>query len=299
MSEIVPETDLREFLRTRRARITPEQAGLPPHPGVRRVPGLRREEVAQLAGVSVDYYIRLERGRSTSVSESVLEAVARVLQLDDTERSHLFALAKPARRRPCTVAAQRARTGLLRALDNITDVPALLLGHRLDVLASNHLIRALYPDFETLPAGEQNMARYMFLNPAARDLYSNYWVETAREIVGMLHLYTSHHPHDSRLAQLVGDLSRNDPDFRRWWADHDVFRPQHGTKRYHHPLVGELTLGYEAFTPIGDPDQTLGIYTVKPGSPSEDALRMLASWNIDTASITPRHPPRANPARLR
>ncbi|MFD5057192.1 MULTISPECIES: helix-turn-helix domain-containing protein [unclassified Streptomyces] len=286
MSEHVPETDLREFLRTRRARITPEQAGLPPHPGVRRVPGLRREEVAQLAGVSVDYYVRLERGRSTGASVSVLEAVARALQLNDTERNHFFALAKPARHRPRTTATQCARPGLLRALENVADIPALLLGHRLDLLATNRLACALYLDFDALPAGERNMARYIFLNDAARDLYVD-WPGTAREIVGMLHLYASHHPRDPRLAQLVGDLSDSDRDFRRWWADHDVYQPQYGSKRYHHPLVGDLTLGFEAFMPMGDPDQTLGLYTVEPGSPSENALRMLAGWTAENAHISP------------
>ncbi|MFF7928876.1 helix-turn-helix domain-containing protein [Streptomyces mirabilis] len=286
MSQHVSEPDIRDFLRTRRARVTPEQAGLPPHPGARRVPGLRREEVAQLAGVSVDYYIRLERGRTTRVSASVLDAVARALQLNDTERSHLFALASPALQRPQAGAAQRARPGLLRALENIADVPALLLGHRLDVLATNHLARAFYRDFEGLPGGEWNMARYMFLDAAARDLYAD-WPGTAREIVGMLHLYASHHPRDPRLARLVGELSAGDRDFRRWWAEHDVHQPKHGSKRYHHPLVGDLTLGFEAFTPMGDPDQTLGLYTVEPGSPSENALRMLASWIADNTHIQP------------
>jgi transcriptional regulator with XRE-family HTH domain len=287
MSDRDPDNDLREFLRSRRARITPEQAGLAPQPGTRRVPGLRREEVAQLAGVSVDYYIRLERGRSASVSDSVLEAVARALQLNDTERNHLFALAKPARQRPRPIAAQRARPGLVRVLENITEVPALLIGHRLDVLATNRLTRAFYLDFEALPVGERNMARYMFLNEAARDLYVD-WPETGREVVGMLRLYASHHPHDSRLDQLVADLSAGDPDFRRWWADHEVFLPQYGSKRYHHPLVGDLTLGFEAFTPTGDPEQTLGLYTVEPGSPSENALRMLAGWTAGNGRIDPR-----------
>lgn len=286
MSQHVPEPDIRDFLRTRRARITPEQAGLPPHPGVRRVPGLRRDEVAQLAGVSVDYYVRLERGRSTSVSAAVLDAVARALQLNDTERNHLYALANPTRQRPHPRASQRARPGLLRALANIADIPALLLGHRLDVLATNHLARAFYRDFEGLPDGEWNMARYMFLDAAARDLYVD-WLATAREIVGMLHLYASHHPRDPRLAQLVGELSVADRDFRRWWAEHDVYQPKYGSKRYHDPLVGDLTLGFEAFTPAGDPDQTLGLYTVEPGSPSENALRMLASWTADSTHIQP------------
>ncbi|WP_326814311.1 MmyB family transcriptional regulator [Streptomyces sp. NBC_01763] len=129
------------------------------------------------------------------------------------------------------------------------------------------------------------MARYIFLNDAARDLYVD-WPGTAREIVGMLHLYASHHPHDPRLAQLVGDLSDSDRDFRRWWADHDVYQPRYGSKRYHHPLVGDLTLGFEAFMPMGDPDQTLGLYTVEPGSPSEKALRMLAGRTADNAHIS-------------
>ncbi|WP_405943140.1 helix-turn-helix domain-containing protein [Streptomyces sp. NBC_00207] len=274
---------MRDFLRTRRARITPEQAGLAPHPGARRVPGLRREEVAQLAGVSVDYYVRLERGRTTSASAAVLNAVAHALQLNDIERNHLFALADPTGQQTDTPTAQRARPGLLRVLENITDVPALLLGHRLDVLAVNHLTRALYRDFEGLPVGERNMARYMFLAPEARDLYVD-WPETARENVGMLRLYASHHPRDPQLAQLVGELSAGDRDFRRWWSEHDVYRPQYGSKRYHHPFAGDLTLGFEAFTPIGDPDQTLGLYTVEPGSPSDNALRVLAGW---TANNTP------------
>jgi transcriptional regulator with XRE-family HTH domain len=284
MGQEVPETDIRVFLRSRRARISPEQAGLPMLPGVRRVPGLRREEVAQLAGVSVDYYVRLERGRSASVSVSVLDAVARALQLNDAERDHLFALAKPARRRPRAAATQRARPGLLHALQNIADIPAMILGHRLDVLALNRLASSFYSDFDGLPPEERNMARFMFLNDAARDLYVD-WSDTAREVVGMLHLYASHHPHDPRLSELVGDLSVSDRDFRRWWADQDVYRPSYGAKRYRHPLVGELTLGFEAFTPTGDLDQTLALYTVEPGSPSEHALRVLASWTADTARI--------------
>ncbi|MFE3226918.1 helix-turn-helix transcriptional regulator [Nocardia sp. NPDC059228] len=266
------ETDLREFLRSRRARISPEAAGLPPHPGVRRVPGLRREEVAQLAGVSVDYYVQLERGRNTHVSAAVLDAVARALQLDGTERDHLFALAKPTGRRPQST-IQQARPGLVRVLDNITAIPAMILGHRLDVLAMNHLARTFYPGFGDVPAGEWNMARFMFLDAAARDLYLD-WSETARENIGMLHLYAGHHPRDPKLAALVSELSA-DPDFRHWWARQDVYRPTFGAKRYRHLIAGELTLGFEAFTPTGDLDQTLGLYTVEPGSPSERALRAL------------------------
>ncbi len=269
---IVIETDLREFLRSRRARISPEAAGLPPHPGVRRVPGLRREEVAQLAGVSVDYYVQLERGRNTHVSAAVLDAVARALQLDDTERDHLFALAKPSGPQPLPN-VQQVRPGLARVLDNITAIPAMVLGHRLDVLAMNRLARTFYPGFDDVAAGEWNMARFMFLDPAARDLYLD-WAETARENIGMLHLYAGRNPRDPRLAALVGELS-DDPDFRRWWPRQDVYRPTFGVKRYRHPIAGELSLGFEAFTPSGDLDQTLGLYTVEPGSPSEKILRTL------------------------
>lgn len=266
------ETDLRAFLRSRRARISPEAAGLPRPPGLRRVPGLRREEVAQLAGVSVDYYVRLERGRNPHVSAAVLDAVARALQLDSAERDHLFALAKPDRPQSRST-PETVRPGLLQVLDNISEIPALILDHRLDVPAMNRLARTFYPGFDDLPAGEWNMARFMFLNPAARELYVE-WLETARENVGMLRPYAGRHPQDPRLAQLVEDLTAA-PDFRRLWADQDVYRPTYGAKRYRHPVAGELTLGFEAFTPVGAPRQTLGLYTVEPGSPSEAALRSL------------------------
>jgi transcriptional regulator with XRE-family HTH domain len=282
VSPQTPETSLPDFLRTRRSRITPEQAGLTTYPGVRRVPGLRREEVAQLAGVSVDYYVRLERGHGESVSASVLEAVARALQLNDTERDHLFALAKRADGQPDSTTLQDARPGLLRLLENVTHVPALLLGHRLDILATNRLARAFYPDFHAPPSSGRNLARYVFLNDAARDLYVD-WPNTGREIVGMLHLDASRRHQDSLRDDLVSELSSIDSDFRRWWADHDVFKPQHGSKRYHHPLAGDLELGFEAFTPVGDPDQILTLCTVEPGSPSERALRFLAGLSADSA----------------
>ncbi|MBO1413234.1 helix-turn-helix transcriptional regulator [Streptomyces sp. FH025] len=266
------DSDLRDFLRSRRARVTPEAAGLPRPPGIRRVPGLRREEVAQLAGVSVDYYVRLERGRNPHASAAVLDAVARALKLDPAERDHLFALARPARRQP-RQAPETVRPGLLHALDNITGIPALILDHRLDVLAMNRLARTFYPSFDQLPPGAWNMARFMFLDTAARELYAD-WAETARENVGMLRLHAGRNPQDEHLARLVDDLTA-DPDFRRLWNDQNVYRPTYGTKRYRHPVVGELTLGFEAFTPAGAPHQTLGLYPVEPGSPSEVALRML------------------------
>ncbi|MEU8379615.1 helix-turn-helix transcriptional regulator [Streptosporangium sp. NPDC048865] len=274
--------ELREFLRSRRARIGPREAGLPPQPGTRRVPGLRREEVALLAGVSVDYYIRLERGRDVNVSEAVLEALARALRLDDTERDHLFTVARPARRPSRPMPPQRVRPGLYRVLESLGETPALILGHRMDVLAANRMARALYTDFDALPYRERNMARFVFLDETARTLYAD-WEASARGTVAALHLYAGRHPRDRRLAELIGELSLRDGDFRRWWAEHDVQRRTYGTKRYHHPLVGELALNYEALTPDGDPDQTLAVHTAEPGSPSEHALRLLSSWTGEPA----------------
>jgi transcriptional regulator with XRE-family HTH domain len=270
-------TELREFLRSRRARVTPAQAGLPSFAEGRRVPGLRREEVAQLAGVSVDYYVRLERGRAGHVSAAVLDAVARALRLDETERGHLYAIAHPTvdRRRP--MRPQRVRPGLQRVLATLTDVPALIIGYRLDVLAANPLARAFYTDFDALAVRDRNMARFMFLDPAARELFRD-WPGAARGIVGSLHLYAGQHPHDPELIDVVGELSVLDPDFRRWWAAHDVHERSHGRKEYHHPVVGDLTLDYEALAPVGESDQTLGLHTAEPGSPSQHALNLLAAW---------------------
>ncbi|MCK7621612.1 helix-turn-helix transcriptional regulator [Streptomyces sp. RS10V-4] len=282
-----PNVELRDFLRSRRARIRPEEAGLSPHAGRRRVPGLRREEVAELAGVSVDYYVRLERGRTPNASAAVLDAVARALRLDQTERAHLFDLAKPrpgsGRRRPAP--PQRVRPGLLRVLDALTDTPAMILGHRLDVLAANPLAKALYTDFDALPHCDRNLARFIFLDPTAHDLLTD-WETAARGTVAVLRLYAGRHPHDPRLNELVGELSVRDEDFRQWWADHDVLQYTHGTKLYRHPLVGELTLTYESLTLPDDPDQALYLYTAEPGSPSDQALRLLASWS------TPARPSR-------
>lgn len=274
--------ELRDFLRSRRARISPEEAGLPRQPGARRVPGLRREEVAQLAGVSVDYYVRLERGRDINVSEAVLDALARALNLNDTERDHLFVLARHTRARRRPLPPQRVRPGVLRVLDSLVDTPALVLGRRRDVLASNRLARALFTDFDALPHRERNMARYMFLDEGARTLYVD-WESAARSTVAVLNLYAGRYPHDPQLAELIGELSVRDRDFRRWWADHDVLRHTFGTKRLHHPLVGELTLAYEALNVADDPEQTLGLHTAERGSPSEHALHLLASWTNEPA----------------
>lgn len=267
-------TGLGEFLRARRAKLSPEMVGLVPEPTTRRVPGLRREEVARLAGVSVDYYIRLERGRNVNASEAVLDAVARALRLGEEERGHLFALARPAHRRPRPMPPQRVRPGVHRLLETMTDVPALVFGRRTDILATNRLARALYTDFDALPPRQRNMARFVFLDRSARSLHHD-WEEIARTVVAALRLYAGRQPHDSQLAELIGDLSAQDADFRAWWADHDIARPTHGPKRFRHPLVGDLTLNYEALTVAGDPDQTLGVFTAEADSPSEHALCLL------------------------
>lgn len=284
-----PNTELRDFLRSRRAKITPEAAGLAPPAGTRRVPGLRREEVAQLAGVSVDYYVRLERGRHVNVSASVLDALARALHLSDLERAHLFRIAKPTRARPRRLPGQRVRPGLRLLLDSLTDVPALIYGRRMDVLAANRLACALYTDFEALPARDRNMARLVFLDDHFRTLYAD-WQDAARGIVASLRLYAGRHPHDPALAELVGELSVQDADFRRWWADHDVFQRSHGTKHFHHPVVGDLVLGYEAFTPADDPEQTLGVCTAEPGSAAAERLALLASWAASEGGSTAPQP---------
>jgi transcriptional regulator with XRE-family HTH domain len=272
--------EIREFLRTRRARITPEQAGLAPDRSARRVPGLRREEVAQLAGVSVDYYVRLERGRAQGVSEAVLDAVARALQLDEVERAHLFDLAQPtaARSRPQRpLAVQRVRPVLYRVLDSLS-VPAFVEGRRLDVLAANRLHHALFTDFEARPRRERNFARYVFLDEAAHTLYTD-WEQVAGNVVSALRLYAGRHPDDPQLTELIGDLSVHSEVFRRMWADRNVVAHTTGTKRFHHPLVGDLTLDYAVLAVEGDAEQTLVIYTPEPASPSAEALNILASWS--------------------
>ncbi len=272
--------ELKEFLRTRRARLRVDDVEIGGTSRVRRVPGLRREEVAQLAGVSVDYYSRLEQGRHLNVSDEVLDAVARALRLDEVERSYLFQIARKntrrARRRPAPV--QRVRPGIRRVLETLDDVtPAFVFGRRMDMLAANRLARALIGDFEALPTRERNLLRFTFLDESARELYTD-WEEVARDNVAILRLDAGRHPDDPLLTELVGELAVKSEEFRRWWADHNVRERTHGIKRYHHPLVGDLTVNYESVAVLGDPDQTLCIYTAEPGSPSETALRLLANW---------------------
>jgi transcriptional regulator with XRE-family HTH domain len=271
----------KEFLRSRRARLDPIDVRVDTTGGVRRVPGLRREEVALLAGVSVDYYSRLEQGRHLNVSDAVLDAVARALRLDDIERGYLYEITRPSSRRsrartPAPV--QRVRPGMRRVLETLDDVaPAFVFGRRMDVLATNRLARALMTDFEALPRRERNMLHYTFLDPSTRELYTD-WESVARENVAILRLDAGRHPDDPLLADLVGEPAVKSHEFRRWWADHQVRERSHGTKRYHHPLVGDLTVQYESVTLPGDADQTMCVYTTEAGSPSETAMELLSSW---------------------
>ncbi|TDW70399.1 helix-turn-helix transcriptional regulator [Kribbella pratensis] len=269
--------ELTEFLKSRRARVQPEDLGLKVFTGRRRVPGLRREELAQAAGVSADYYVRFEQGRAENVSQEILDAVADVLRLSDDERKHLALLAKPARRKARRRTAERMRPGLQRLLDSMTDVPAFVLGRRMDVIGWNRLASALIADFDSLDLKERNILRMVFLDPASRDFYPQ-WEAVADETVGYLRMYAGRYPDDPELAELVGELSIRSPEFREHWARHDVKDKTFGTKTQHHPIVGDITVQYETLQPPGEPDQLLVTYTVEPGSTSEQNLRLLASW---------------------
>ncbi|SDG78226.1 Transcriptional regulator, contains XRE-family HTH domain [Sinosporangium album] len=275
-------TPLAQFLRSARARLSPYEAGLDePLMGRRRVSGLRREELARLAGVSVDYYTRLEQGRSRSASPEVIDALATALRLDEAEHDHLHTLARPTparrRRRP---RPQRVHPATWRLLDVLEAAcrPCFVLGRRLDILAHNRLAGRMIGDFRALPAAERNLARFVFLDCHARELFKN-WAAVAADTAAMLRLDAGRHPDDPALSALVGDLSIRSEEFRRHWSDNKVHRRTTGSKAYRHPLVGDLTVTYQALTPADDPDQTLFIYDAEPGSPSDTSLRLLAQWN--------------------
>jgi transcriptional regulator with XRE-family HTH domain len=274
--------EIREFLTSRRARITPEETGLPSY-GARRVPGLRREEVAILAGVSVEYYTRLERGDLGGVSESVLEALARALRLDDAERAHLFDLARaarpagaPRRRRP---RRQRVRASVQHFLDGITGAAAIVHNARLDNLAANQLGRALYSDLYAAARGPApvNAARYVFLEPSAREFYVD-WDRAASDVVAILRYAAGRDPHDRDLSDLVGELSTQSEEFRARWAAHNVRLHETGVKDYHHSVVGDLTLTYNRIELSADPGLAITAWTAEPGSKSAEALSLLGTW---------------------
>jgi transcriptional regulator with XRE-family HTH domain len=271
--------EIREFLTSRRAKITPDQVGLAAY-GPRRVPGLRREEVAVLAGVSVPYYTRLERGDLSGVSEGVLDALARALALDDAERAHLFDLARaagPMAKRHRRSAPKQIRPGVQRLLDAITGAPALAQNGRLDILGANQLARALYSELFSDQTPPYNHARFSFLNPRARDLYPD-WERGADDAVAILRAEAGRDPYDRELSDLVGELSTRSEEFRTRWADHNVRLHQTGVKRFHHPVVGELTLTFEMMQLAADPGLNLLTFTAEPGSKSDEALNLLGSW---------------------
>jgi transcriptional regulator with XRE-family HTH domain len=273
--------EIREFLTSRRARITPQQAGLVAYGRNRRVPGLRREEVALLAGVSIDYYTQLERGKLNGVSTSVLDALAGALQLDEAERAHLFDLARTAsttprpRRRP----AQQVRPGLRQIADAMTEAPAFVRNGRLDILYANRLAQALYSPVYADPARPVNLARFAFLDPRATEFYPD-WEDAAHTTVALLRTEAGRDPYNRDLSNLVGELSTRSEEFRTRWAAHNVRLHRTGVKSFHHPAVGDLSLNFEAMELPGDTGLTMTAYSAEPGSASADALKLLASWSV-------------------
>lgn len=283
-------TELADFLRRARSVCDASRAGLPADGRVRRVPGLRREEVAFLAGVSTDYYARLEQGRPIVPSESVLDAIGRALELDAAGRAHLADLVDlgvvPPQPRAHPV--QRVRPGVHQLIETVEDVPILVLGRRADVLAQNRMGKALFADFERFPARQRNYARWMLLDEEARRLFVD-WEEQARSAVESLRLEAGTDPDDRATAELIAELREHSPEFLRWWDEHRVYQRTYGSKRLRHPVVGDLTVDYETLTLPGDPRTTLYMYSPEPNSPSERALRMLDSWSLtaDKAITSP------------
>jgi transcriptional regulator with XRE-family HTH domain len=289
MGQIDHRAEVREFLSSRRARITPEQAGLPAYGGNRRVKGLRREEVAMLAGVSVDYYVRMERGNLSGASDSVLDALVGALQLDEAERDHLFTLARsagPGRTRRSS-APTTVRPAVQQVLDAISDAPAWVRNGRHDIVAMNRLARALYAPVLADPRRPANTARFVYLDPAARDFFVD-WERIAQDSASYLRLEAGRHPHDQALIELVGELSTRSELFRKRWASHDVRLHRSGFKRLRHPVVGQLDLTFESMDLPSEPGLVLNVYTAPAGSPAADGLALLASWAAtqDAAELT-------------
>lgn len=281
-------SEIREFLVSRRAKVSPEQAGLPMYGRRRRVSGLRREEVALLADISVEYYTRLERGNARGVSDEVLDAVSRALQLDEAERAHLLDLVRMANveRAPRrTPGPQNVRPSVRRIVDAMATIPAFVHNGRLDILYANPLADAFYSEHRRDPVRPANSARFLFLDPRARTFYLD-WETVAHDIVAALRGEAGRSPYDRALSDLVGLLSTRSEEFRVLWARHDVRFHRSGTKRFHHPLVGDLTLAYEALQLTADPGLTLVTYSAEPGSPSEEALRELARWTEARAKLS-------------
>jgi transcriptional regulator with XRE-family HTH domain len=274
-------TEAREFLTTRRAKLTPDRAGVPLYGQRRRVPGLRREEVAQLAGLSTDYYTRLEKGNLRGASDGVLEAIARALQLDDAERSHLFDLARAARagsREPRRRARpEQIRPSIQHLLDSMTTAVAFVTNGRLDLVAVNQLGRAFFTSVLDAPDRQANMARFCFLDPCAREFYPD-WESIADATVAVLRTEAGRDPYNRALTDLVGELATRSDAFGTRWAAHDVRLHLTGAKRFRHPVVGDLDIVFNTMALPADPGLTLAVYTAEPGSPTEEKLALLASW---------------------
>jgi transcriptional regulator with XRE-family HTH domain len=282
--------EVQQFLTAQRARITPEQAGLTVFGGERRVPGLRREEVAQLAGVSTAYYTRMERGDLGGVSESVLYALARGLQFTEAETTHLLDLARTAtqpRRAPRLKPETRVSPRIAQLLDTMRDVPTIAMSRLGDPVASNALGRAVFPHLFPDDAKPLNGARYMFLDPRAQAFYTD-WETTAREGVSGLRLLAGQDPSDRALMALVGELATRSDDFRTWWGGHTVRVHASGTKHINHPVVGEMALGYETLALPSAPGLSVMAYLPEPGTPSADALDVLRSWIAQPAVVQAR-----------
>ncbi|MFE3989049.1 helix-turn-helix transcriptional regulator [Nocardia tengchongensis] len=277
-------SELGEFLKAKRAAVSPQEVGLPAVGNPRRVRGLRREEVALLASVSVDHYTRLEQGRVATASENLLAGIARALRLSREEHEYLWMLAQARPQRACTVAPEIG--GALRDLLGALQTPAIVLGPRTDILAWNAGAVALFMDFAEIPPAQRALVRLVFLEPRVRGLFVN-WEQVAAEAVDRLRMAAARTPGDSRLTHLVGELSVHDADFRRWWAGHGVRSMAGGRKQLRHPVVGELELDWQVLQVLTAKDQTLVTYTAPEGSPSHEALRILGSWNAESPARRP------------
>jgi transcriptional regulator with XRE-family HTH domain len=280
-------SELGDFLRARRAGLTPGEVGLPVEFGAgRRVAGLRRSEVAQLAGVSVEYYTRLEQGRARQPSEQVLHALSDALRLDDVERRHLFTLAGATTgRRDRSEHTSRLRPSLWQVLESMDFAPAYVRDANLDIVAGNALWALVFPDVAGLPRRERNIIRWTLLDPRARLVWRD-WESVARDHVHVLRMAAAAQPRNQRIATLIGELMVRSPEFPAWWSEHRVHERTTGTKRIHHDLVGDLELQYDIFASVADPGMHMLVYSAPSGSPSAERLRLLASWGSEPTAAT-------------
>ncbi|MEV0685586.1 helix-turn-helix transcriptional regulator [Nocardia sp. NPDC050378] len=291
MTERAPHLrELGGFLKARRAELDPEDVGLSVHSAAaRRVAGLRREEVADMAAISHDYYTRIEQGR-LAPSEPVLDALVRVLRLNDAQRDYAESLVRRSDRRPAKRGQKSVRPQLQRLLDQLTETPALVFGRYLDILAWNHLAAALITDFGRMAPRQRNYVRMVFTDPAMRTLYDD-WESVARTCVAILRMDAATNPTDPQLTALVGELSIADEQFRQWWAARNVARQEFGSKTLNHPDVGEMTLNWDTFSSSGDSEQQLVLWSAEPGTTSHEKLRILTSWSAPVTRQDPADHP--------